>query len=395
MSIKIAINGFGRIGRCVTRAFFENNLHNEGFELVAINSPSNVETKTHLLSFDSIHGRFSKSAEVVDGNIVIDGKVVQNISERNIEDIDWKKYGSPIVLECSGVFNSRSASIKHIHSGASRVLISAPAKEDEVKTVVYGVNHDTLLASDDVISVGSCTTNAIAPILHILESDYSIVSGFVTTVHAFTGDQKSVDNAHKDLRRARSSAVSMVPTSTGAAKSIGKVIPSLKGKVDGSAIRVPVANVSIVDIKCTLKDVPSVESLHENIAKYSQNSLKSVLYTENKPLVSVDYVHHPASVTVDTLETKIVGNDVRILGWYDNEWGFSVRMLDVMKHWAAICNSSNNDNKTILDYLVSQGVPQDKVAVSLNGKVVPRGEWETTTYTEYDKIELVSFVGGG
>jgi len=328
MTIRVAINGLGRIGRCVTRAIFENPEYSN-IELVAVNGSAPVETQKHLLKYDSIHGRFSKSVEIAGDDLVIDGKKVKLVSERDPKKLPWAELKIDVVLECTGAFTKHSDAAQHITAGAKKVIISAPAKEDSVKTIVYGVNDESLTASDEVISVGSCTTNCLAPVAKALNDAIGIEKGFMTTVHAYTNDQNIVDNAHKDLRRARACAMSMIPTSTGAAKAIGLVLPELKGKLDGGAIRVPTANVSMVDLNFISKKETTKEEVNEAVRKAAAK-MKGVLQIVEEPLVSIDFNHTPHSSSFDATQTKVIGgNMVKVCSWYDNEWAFSLRMLDV------------------------------------------------------------------
>jgi glyceraldehyde 3-phosphate dehydrogenase len=329
MTIRVAINGLGRIGRCVTRAIFEDARYSN-IELVAVNGPAEIGTQKHLLKYDSIHGRFSKSVEA-DGNfLVIDGKKVRLFSERDPKKLPWADLKIDVVLECTGVFTQYADAHQHIDAGAKKVIISAPAKEDNVKTIVYGVNDDSLNADDKVISVGSCTTNCLAPIAKAINDAIGIEKGFMTTIHAYTNDQNIVDNSHKDLRRARACAMSMIPTSSGAAKAIGLVLPELKGKLDGNAIRVPTANVSMVDLNFIAKRDTTKEEVNEAVRKAAVGRMKEVLQIIDEPLVSIDFNHTGFSSCFDTTQTRVMGgNLVKVASWYDNEWAFSLRMLDV------------------------------------------------------------------
>jgi glyceraldehyde 3-phosphate dehydrogenase len=329
MTIRVAINGLGRIGRCVARAIFEDSKYSD-FELVAVNGSASAETQKHLLKYDSIHGRFSKSVEVGENSLIIDGKSVKLISERDPKKLPWAELKIDIVFECTGAFTQYKDAYQHIESGAKKVLISAPAKEDSVKTIVFGVNDEMLNSEDKVVSVGSCTTNCLAPIAKALNDAIGIERGFMTTIHAYTNDQNIVDNAHKDLRRARACAMSMIPTSTGAAKAIGLVLPELKGKLDGGAVRVPTANVSMVDLTFLAKKETSKEEVNEVLRKAAMGKMKSILQFVEEPLVSIDFNHTPFSSCFDSLQTKVNGgNFVKVASWYDNEWAFSLRMLDV------------------------------------------------------------------
>ena len=329
MTIRVAINGLGRIGRCVTRAIFEDPKYSN-IELVAVNGSAPAETQKHLLKYDSIHGRFTKSVEVGENSLIIDGKKVHLIAERDPKKLPWAELKIDVVLECTGAFTQYKDAYQHIDSGAKKVIISAPAKEDSVKTIVFGVNESALNADDKVISVGSCTTNCLAPIAKALNDAIGIEKGFMTTIHAYTNDQNIVDNAHKDLRRARACAMSMIPTSTGAAKAIGLVLPELKGKLDGGAIRVPTANVSMVDLNFIAKRETTVAEVNDVVRKSAVGTMAQVLQIVDEPLVSIDFNHTGFSSCFDTTQTKVMGgNFVKVASWYDNEWAFSLRMLDV------------------------------------------------------------------
>lgn len=334
MAIRVAVNGFGRIGRLVTRAVYE--LGRSDIELVAINTPGSIEATTHLLQYDSVHGRFS--GDVTSGADWLDmgqGKVKVS-SHRDPRNAAWKELGIDIVLECSGHFNSTEKSRAHLKAGAKKVLLSAPAKDD-TKTVVYGVNHEELNADDIVVSNASCTTNCLAPVAKVLEENIGIDHGFMTTVHAYTGDQRILDNSHSDLRRARAAGLSMIPTSTGAAKAVGLVLPNLKGKLDGSAIRVPTANVSLVDLKFNATRDTSIEEINTLMAEAANGPMKGVLAVNNLPLVSSDFNHHSASSIFDQTQTQVMdGRLVQVMSWYDNEWGFSCRMLDTAAHMGSL-----------------------------------------------------------
>jgi glyceraldehyde 3-phosphate dehydrogenase len=333
MTIRVAINGFGRIGRCVARAIFEEN--NTNIELVAINGPAPIETHLHLLKYDSIHGRFSKKVSNRGEDIfLIDGKEVKLFREREPENLPWKDLDIDVVMECSGIFTNSVGAGKHIKAGAKKVLISAPAKSDDVKTVVYGVNEQDITKNDDIISIGSCTTNCLAPIAKILNDSIGIKKGFMTTIHSYTNDQNIVDGSHKDPRRARAAAMSMIPTSTGAAKAVGLVLPELKGKIDGGAMRVPTANVSLVDFNFVANRETSEQEINQIIAdaiKVNPVIARTVEFVEEK-LVSIDFNHTTHSSCFDSTQTKVMGGDfVKVCSWYDNEWAFSLRMLDIAK----------------------------------------------------------------
>jgi glyceraldehyde 3-phosphate dehydrogenase len=329
MSIKIGINGLGRIGRCVARALIE-----EGYgelELVAANGPAPNETHALLLQNDSVHGRFRNKTTYDESGLDMGRGKFAVTHERDPKQVDWKKLGVDIVLECTGAFNTKDAASVHLAQGAKRVIISAPAGDD-CPTFVYGVNCDKLMPEHAVFSIGSCTTNALAPVAKVLDESFGIESGFMTTVHAYTGDQNLVDGSHKDPRRARAAALSMVPTKTGAAKAIGLVLPQLAGRLNGVAIRVPVPNVSLVDLTVVTKKTASKEAVNAALKAASGNMFKNVLKVDERPLVSVDYCHDNGSSIVDLTGTSVVGgNLVRVAAWYDNEWGFSCRMLDMVR----------------------------------------------------------------
>lgn len=334
MTIKVGINGLGRIGRCVLRAIYEEA---EGdIELVAVNGPAPVETHMHLLKYDSVHGRLNHQVEADGENLRIAGKTVKLSHNRDPKQIPWGEMGVDIVFECTGKFNNREGAAGHLDGGAKRVIISAPAKEVD-STIVYGVNNDSLSKDHQVISVASCTTNALAPIVKTLHEAIGIEVGFMTTIHAYTGDQNLVDNSHKDLQRARSAAMSMIPTSTGAAKTIGLIIPEMKGKLDGVAIRVPTPNVSLVDFAFTSGRKTSKEEINNALSQAANGALKDVLLLSDEKLVSVDYNHTPYSSIADSNGTNVMGDTLcRVASWYDNEWGFSCRMLDVAKLWSTL-----------------------------------------------------------
>jgi glyceraldehyde 3-phosphate dehydrogenase len=327
MTLKIAINGYGRIGRLVHRALIESK--RDDMEIIAINDLANIKTNTHLLKYDSVHGVFPYEVVGIDDDtMTVDGKEIQVYSERNPEDLPWSTLNIDIVFECSGVFTSKEACLKHINAGAKRVLISAPGSDEDL-TVVYGVNHDKLTADHVIVSNASCTTNCLAPVAKTLNDVIGIEKGFMTTIHAYTGDQRVTDTAHKDLHRARAAAANLIPTSTGAAKAVGKVLPELNGKLDGVAIRVPTPNVSLVDLKFNASRDTTVEEVNDAIKAAANGSLKGILGCYDEPLVSSDFNHNPHSSIFSLDGTKVMdGNLVRIMTWYDNEWGFSNRMLD-------------------------------------------------------------------
>ena len=330
MALKIGINGLGRIGRMVIRAIFENN--NKNIEIKHINNRSNSEISTTLLKHDSNHVKFNSEIKFDNKSITIEKQKISFSQETNIENINWKKYGVDYVFECTGKFNSKEKLLTHLKNGAKKVIVSAPCKNAD-KTIVYGVNENTLKKDDKIISAASCTTNCLAPVAYILNKNYQIEKGFMTTIHAFTTDQRILDNSHKDPRRARSASQSIVPTSTGASKTIGDIIPSLKGKLEGVAMRVPTPNVSLIELVfCTKKDL-SVEKINKSFLDESKKSLKGVLDITKEKLVSVDFNHNPFSAIVDASLTSVVGKNMgKISAWYDNEWGFSNRMCDLVKY---------------------------------------------------------------
>ncbi len=325
MSVKVGISGFGRIGRCITRSIFE--LERDDIELVKINATGHIESNIHLLKYDSIHGRFNKEVNYENGSLLIENSKISVLSERDPSDLDWT--GVDIVLECTGKFNSKDKSSIHLKNGAKKVLISAPADGVD-KTIVYGVNHETLQPSDLIVSNASCTTNCLAPVAKVIHQELQIIKGFMTTIHSFTGDQPTVDRMHKDLYRARAAALSMIPTTTGAAKAVGLVMPELEGKLDGSAVRVPTANVSLVDLKVITDIHTSIEEVNSLFRTASESkSFKGIIGYNSEPLVSIDYNHDINSAILAARQTNVMeGNLVRIMSWYDNEWGFSNRMLD-------------------------------------------------------------------
>ena len=328
MTTKVAINGFGRIGRLVARALYEAKRND--IELVAINDLADTATNAHLLKYDSVHGRFPFDVEVSGNDMKINGKIVKVYNSKDPATIPWKDTNVDIVLECSGVFTDRAKAELHLQGGAKKVLISAPATGEDI-TVVIGVNCDKLTAEHKIVSNASCTTNCLAPVASVLDKAIGIEHGFMTTIHSYTGDQRLVDTMHKDLQRARAAALNMIPSSTGAAKAIGKVIPSLNGKLDGVSIRVPTPNVSVVDFKFVAKRATTAEEVNNAIkaAVDSEGPLKGVLGYYSEPLVSTDFNHDPRSSIFSLEGTKVIeGTMVRVMSWYDNEWGFSNRMLD-------------------------------------------------------------------
>ena len=326
MATKVAINGFGRIGRLVARAILEKP--DCGLDLVAINDLADAKANALLFKRDSVHGAFPGEVSVDGDAIVVNGKRILVTAQRDPAALPHKDHGVALALECTGFFTDRASAQKHLDAGASRVLISAPAKGVD-KTIVYGVNHEVLTAADTIVSNASCTTNCLAPMAMICNETVGIERGLMTTIHAYTNDQKILDQIHSDPRRARAAAMSMIPTTTGAARAVGEVLPELKGKLDGSAIRVPTPNVSLVDLTFTPKRDTSVEEINAALKAASQGKLKGVLAYTDEPLVSIDFNHDPASSTIDSLETAVLeGKLVRVVSWYDNEWGFSNRMVD-------------------------------------------------------------------
>ena len=333
MSIKIGINGFGRIGRMVLRSIIENNI--KDLDVVAINNRSNSEISSFLLKYDTIHGELKTKIKHSEEAIEINGKKISIINETEISKIDWKKHDVNVVLECTGKFNTKEKSSLHIKSGAKKVLVSAPCKG--ATNVVFGVNQKILKKTDQVISAASCTTNCLAPVAKVMNDSFGIERGFMTTIHSYTTDQRLLDNSHKDLRRARSAANSMIPTTTGATKSLGDVIPDLKGKVEGVSIRVPTPNVSLVEFVFSSKKNITIEEINNSFQKASKSELKKILDTTDQPLVSSDFNHNSHSAIVDLSLTKVVENKMaKVSAWYDNEWGFASRMCDLANYFGKI-----------------------------------------------------------
>jgi len=330
MTVKIGINGLGRIGRMVIRSIIEKK--NKNIQIKHINNRSNSEISASLLKYDSIHGIFNSEIKFSQNSLTIDKHKISFSQETNLEDINWKKHGVDIVFECTGKFNSKEKLIPHLKNGAKKVIVSAPCKNAD-KTIVFGVNENTLKKEDQIISAASCTTNCLAPVANVLNNAFIIEKGFMTTIHAFTTDQRILDNSHKDPRRARSASQSIVPTSTGASKAIGEIIPSLKGKLEGVAMRVPTPNVSLIELVfCTKKEL-SIEKINNNFLNSSKKSLKGILDITNEKLVSIDFNHNSYSAIVDASLTKTIGKNMgKISAWYDNEWGFSCRMCDLADH---------------------------------------------------------------
>ena len=328
--IRVAINGAGRIGRAVFRAFFEYPERFQKIELVGLNDPHEREVLLHLLKYDTVHGKFPFSLSLVDQGLCVDKKLVPLFQTREISELPWAKLDVDVVLECTGRFKSQVAVKPHLDAGAKRVIISAPGADDVDTTMVLGANEMDVDQSAEVVSIGSCSTNALAPVLRVIQDKIAIESGFVTTVHAYTKDQSLVDSHHKDLRRARAAACSIIPTKTGAAKAIGKVLPALQGKLDGYALRVPTANVSVLDISLVLNKPCSRQDLITWLTFAAHQDKLDILAVTDEPLVSCDFNHHQASCVVDLLQVQVIGNMVKLVVWYDNEWGFANRMLDAV-----------------------------------------------------------------
>ena len=338
MARKIAINGFGRIGRCVLRALVKSGARD--LDIVAINDLTDAKTLAHLLKHDSVHGRFDADVKLIEGGISVNGDEIKIFAEKDPTKLPWKALDVDVVLECTGKFTDAAGCGKHLEAGAKRVLLSAPTKgenDTEIFTLVFGVNHhDYDPAKHRIVSNASCTTNCLAPMAKVLHDSFGIVKGQMTTVHSYTNDQVILDFPHKDLRRARSAAMSMIPTSTGAARAVGLVLPALKGKLDGFAVRVPTADVSMVILNAVVAKKTTKDEVNAVLRAAADGALKGVLDVSAEPLVSIDYVGNPASSTVDSALTQVIDGDfVSVSSWYDNEWGFSVRMLDVMKHMAS------------------------------------------------------------
>ena len=330
MKIKVGINGMGRIGRMIVRSIVENNSSN--FEIKHINNRTNVEICSNLLKYDSIHGKFNAEVKFDQNNIIINKNKISYRQETDLNKINWKKFGVDYIFECTGKFNSKDKLIPHLKNGAKKVIVSAPCKNAD-KTIVYGVNEKEIKKEDKIISAASCTTNCLAPVAYILNENFGIDKGFMTTIHAFTSDQRILDNSHKDPRRARSASQSIVPTSTGASKTIGEIIPSLKGKLQGIAMRVPTPNVSLIELVfCSNKDV-SIKTINSAFKKFIQNQNKKIIEITDEKLVSIDFNHNSASSIIDASLTNVVGKNMgKISAWYDNEWGFSNRMCDIAEY---------------------------------------------------------------
>jgi glyceraldehyde 3-phosphate dehydrogenase len=326
MAVKVAINGFGRIGRLVLRGIMESG--RKDIQVVGINDLGPVETNAHLFRYDSVHGRFNGTVNTKEGAMDVGQGWMQVTAERDPANLPWGKLGIDVVMECTGIFTEKAKASKHLEAGAKRVLISAPSPDADL-TVVYGINHSKLEKAHKIVSNASCTTNCLAPVAAVLHEAVGIEHGYMTTIHSYTGDQPTLDTMHKDLYRARAAALNLIPTSTGAAKAVGLVLPDLAGKLDGTAIRVPTPNVSLVDFKFVAKKKTSKDEVNAAIVKAAEGPLKGILGTNSHPLVSSDFNHDPHSSTLDLLQTQVIdGTFVRVLSWYDNEWGFSNRMSD-------------------------------------------------------------------
>ncbi|MDR1012577.1 MAG: type I glyceraldehyde-3-phosphate dehydrogenase [Coxiellaceae bacterium] len=336
MSIKIAINGYGRIGRNVLRAVYEEGYRND-IEVVAVNDLGDAKVNAYLTTYDTVHGKFIGTIETDGDYMIVNGDKIKVLAEKDPSKMPWKNLDVDVVFECTGRFTSKSKAMAHIDAGAKKVMISAPGENVDA-TVVYGVNHNTLLANHQVISNGSCTTNCLAPVAKVLHEKIGIVSGLMTTIHSYTNDQVLIDVYHKDLRRARSATQSMIPTKTGAASAVGSVLPQLAGKLDGLAVRVPTANVSLVDLVFESMRLSSREEVNLIMKEASLGELKNVLGYNDLPLVSHDFNHNSLSSIFESTQTKVIGKTVKVLSWYDNEWGFSTRMLDVAKFWMQVIN---------------------------------------------------------
>ncbi len=334
MAINVAINGFGRIGRNILRALYEGK-HRGAIKVVAINDLGDANTNAHLTRFDTVHGRFRGEVHVEGDSMVVDGDRIRVVAQRDPSKLPWGELGVDFVLECTGLFTSKAKASAHIAAGAKKVVISAPGGDDVDATVVFGVNTQVLKSGHTVISNASCTTNCLAPLAKVLHEKIGIVAGVMNTIHSYTNDQVLTDVYHTDLRRARSATMSMIPTKTGAAAAVGLVLPELKGKIDGFAIRVPTINVSLVDLSFTAARKTTVEEIHATVKAAAAGALKGILAYSDAPLVSVDFNHDPASSTYDATLTKVIeGHLVKVCSWYDNEWGFSNRMLDTTVAWS-------------------------------------------------------------
>jgi len=330
LKAKIGINGLGRIGRMVLRSVFEENY--KDIKVNHINNKADIGTACDLIKRDSIHGKFKAKISIEKDKLIINGNKITYSQENNLSNISWKKYNVDLVFECTGKFNSKDKLISHMKNGAKKVIVSAPCKNAD-RTIVYGVNHTSISKRDKIISAASCTTNCLATVVYVLNNNFGIEKGFMTTIHSYTTDQRMLDNSHKDPRRARSAGQSIVPTSTGASKAIGEIIPSLKGRLEGIAMRVPTPNVSLVELVFQTKKDLTIEKINTAFKKFSKNNKNKVLKITQEKLVSVDFNHDPASSIIDTNLTNVVGKNLgKISAWYDNEWGFSNRMCDIAEY---------------------------------------------------------------
>lgn len=341
MSIRIAINGYGRIGRNILRAHYEKKLHPE-IQIVAINDLGDASTNVHLTQYDTTHGRFPGEITLSGNEMIVNGDKIRVVAERDPKKLPWKELNVDVVFECTGLFTTKEKAAAHLEAGAKKVIISAPATGVDA-TVVYGVNHHILKSKDSVISNASCTTNCLATVVKPLHEKLGMVSGLMNTVHAFTNDQSLLDVYHSDLRRARSATQSIIPTKTGAAAAVGLVLPELNGKLDGFAVRVPTINVSLVDLTFESKRATSVDEVNQIIKDAANGAMKGILAFNDKQLVSIDFNHDSASAIFDSFGTKVINNLVKILAWYDNEWGFSNRMLDVAFYWMNLKEENHHD----------------------------------------------------
>ena len=337
MTIKVAINGYGRIGRNIVRALYEEKMREGGkskhdIQIVAVNDLGNAQTNAHLTRYDTTHGKFPGTVAVEGDFMVVNGDKIRVCAIRNPAELPWAEMGVDVVLECTGLFNSKEKAGAHLKAGAKKVILSAPGGKDIDATVVYGVNHNVLKAAHTVISNASCTTNCLAPFTKVLHENFRVKRGLMTTIHSYTNDQRILDLAHPDLRRARAAAMSMIPTTTGAAKAVGLVLPELKGKLNGFSMRVPTPDVSVVDLVAEIEKDATVEEINAALKEAAEGKMKGILAYSDEPLVSIDYLGNPHSSIVDGKSTMVIeGNLIKVLSWYDNEWGFSCRMIDLLK----------------------------------------------------------------
>jgi len=326
MAVKVGINGFGRIGRLV----FRRGLQLGGFDFVGINDLTDAKTLAHLLKYDSVHGKFDGTIEVDGNDLIVNGNRIKITAERDPSKLNWGEHETDVVVESTGVFRTRELCMNHVNAGAKKVILTVPAKDEIDATIVLGVNEDHIKDENKVLSNASCTTNCLAPMIKVLNDTFGLENAFMTTVHSYTNDQRLLDLPHSDLRRARSAAVSIIPTTTGAAKAVGKVIPELNGKLDGMAMRVPTPDGSITDVVATLKNEASVEEINDAFKAAADNGLKGIMEYSDEPLVSADIIGNPHSVVFDSLSTMSFGKTVKVVGWYDNEWGYSCRVVDLI-----------------------------------------------------------------